>query len=117
MNTETIKGDVMNKSNQLQEEINDRIHKINCLDNNLQRLEKEIKEEKFKLKSDEYKLKILNHKEKRKIVQNHGQGSMKIELKNNKIFVYHGTDNTLLYQRDSTSETWDLIWEIIRGER
>lgn len=67
-------GDVMNKSNQLQEEI-------------------------------------------RKVVENHGRGTIKIELKNNKIFVKHGVDDSLLFQRDSTPKTWSYLWETIKSEK
>tara|TARA_B100001250_G_scaffold405598_1_gene423333 strand:- start:678 stop:839 length:162 start_codon:yes stop_codon:yes gene_type:complete len=48
-------------------------------------------------------------------MENLGSASIKIELQNNTITVYHGDDNTILHQAKATNKkVWERIWESIR---
>ena len=48
-------------------------------------------------------------------MRNLGSASIKIQLENNIITVYHGTFNTILHQAKVTNEkAWEKIWKTIR---
>ena len=63
----------------------------------------------------ESKLKLIKMKNETIEFVNTGEASLKIELKNNIIYVYHGTDGALLIKRRATSESWDSIMRILRS--
>ena len=48
---------------------------------------------------------------------NLGAAHLYIELKDNRIYVYHGDDKTLLLSRKAHKGTWDNIFRTISGKR
>jgi hypothetical protein len=46
-----------------------------------------------------------------------GEASIKIELKNGIITVYHGTDRDILYKKHAKEGDWDKIWNGITGKK
>jgi hypothetical protein len=49
--------------------------------------------------------------------KNLGAASIRVELANNVITVYHGTDGDILKQFPATAESWDIIWQGINDAK
>lgn len=44
-----------------------------------------------------------------------GTASIKIELEDSIIKVFHGTDGVLLFEKEAKAGDWDKIWEAIQA--
>lgn len=44
-----------------------------------------------------------------------GSASILIDLTDSKIKVYHGTDKSLLYEKNAIKGDWDKIWSSIKN--
>lgn len=64
-----------------------------------------------------YKIKNKKFKEKKIFYPESGEASMKIELADGEVKVFHGTDKSLLYKTKAKEGYWDNLWEAIQSKK